>query len=288
MKKIFFILFLYSFCCYSKGDEDKEIVKEGNLALPSSQQPGPLFSFGQNIIDKGDFQTYTYLDQLKGINKNIIEVSPSFLYGISDSFSVFGYFPFAVTNKLNNNCSSGIEDMYVQFEYAFYLKEKETFMNQATIVGSILFPTGSIQKNPPTGFGTTSVFLGTTISHLAIDWYYFSSLGIEIIPNQQNKLGSKNILFEGGIGRNIAYSSDKWLLMWLLELNFFHSENNSLNNFRFIKYGSESLFIGPSLFFSTQKLIVQAGIAFPIYQKFNNQINKNDFYAAIDISWKFN
>jgi len=37
---------------------EKEIqhIKEGNFALPTSQQPSPLFSFGQNILDKGDIQ----------------------------------------------------------------------------------------------------------------------------------------------------------------------------------------------------------------------------------------
>src|SRR5436190_21033773 len=61
----------------------------GNFALPTSQQPGPLIGFGQNIVEAGDRQFFLYANYLKGQQKKYVEAVPSFVYGISDTASLF-------------------------------------------------------------------------------------------------------------------------------------------------------------------------------------------------------
>ena len=58
--------------------------KKGILALPTSQQPGPLFCFGQNSADQGDLQAFGIVAK----NKQSVDVVPTVLYGVSDSFSL--------------------------------------------------------------------------------------------------------------------------------------------------------------------------------------------------------
>ena len=55
----------------------------GNFALPISQQPGPLLSFGQNFANKGDLIAYAYALQLKGHKESLVQVVPSVLYGVT-------------------------------------------------------------------------------------------------------------------------------------------------------------------------------------------------------------
>src|SRR5690348_12132238 len=63
--------------------EAPDTPKEGNLALPSAQQPGPLFGFGQNLVEKGDTLGYLFLGSSRGCNQRFNDLLPVFLYGIS-------------------------------------------------------------------------------------------------------------------------------------------------------------------------------------------------------------
>lgn len=117
---ILVILFLVVPVFCSAKDEDPQQIRIGNLALPTSQQPGPLFSFGQNIIDARDAQIYGTVYDFDAQCASYITVVPSFLYGFTDSFSLFVTMPCAAQYKNQDSCSSGSGDGSVQFEYAFF------------------------------------------------------------------------------------------------------------------------------------------------------------------------
>lgn len=288
IKQIFVATYLIgTLVCLAKEEKQYSYVMKGNLALPTSQQPGPLFSFGQNIVDKGDAQAFIYIDQQKGHNKNFIDVIPSVVYGPSDNSSIFVVVPIAAKYKLDNACSSGIEDCFIQGEYAFYNDEHSTYINQATIVANITVPTGSAKKQPSTGFGATSFFVGATAMRLAVDWYFFVSPGAQITTKKCGTKFGDIFFYQGGFARNITYEIKKWIFSFLLELNGTYSKKNVMNNQINPNSGGNIITLGPSLWFSTQKLILQAGIAFPIYQQLNGLQNKERYFAAINIGWKF-
>ena len=97
-------------------------LEVGNFSLPTSQQPGPLVCFGENIIDKGQIQLFLFGDAFIGKNSYLTDAIPSILYGIRDDLSLFFNVPFSPRNKDKGYHSSGIEDIFVQLEYAFYNK----------------------------------------------------------------------------------------------------------------------------------------------------------------------
>ena len=139
-----------------EGKDEVEQPKVGNLALPGSQQPGPLLGFGQNVVDKHDTQAFLFPDFLIGRRKSFTEMAPSILYGIRDDLSIFIELPIAAQFKSRENRSSGPEDLVVQLEYAFHTHKTATATNQMTLVTSLLLPTGNDRKEPPTGFGSPS------------------------------------------------------------------------------------------------------------------------------------
>jgi hypothetical protein len=148
-----------------KGEEPPKV---GNFSLPTSQQPAALFGFGGNIIDKNEVQLYFFADEFVGKDRITIDLIPSVLYGVTEHLSIYFNAPFTPLIREGRDKSSGLEDFFIQMEYAFYDKKTASFADQATFVGNITAPTGSIQKNPPTGFGSPSLFLGAT---------YFINLG---------------------------------------------------------------------------------------------------------------
>jgi hypothetical protein len=268
--------------------EEIKQVKLGNFALPVSQQPAPLFSFGQNIVDKGDLIAYVYPVQLKGHKESFIEVVPSLLCGITDKLSLFIELPIAIKFKVEDQISRGLSDLTVQLEGVVYAQETETSVNEITAVGNMTFPTGSALKQPSTGFGSPTFFLGVTLSHSQLDWYYFASLGGQITTYNKQGIKPGNIFFyQGGFGRNIAYKTDGWILNWLVEVNGLYGQRNRICNVTDGNSGGNTLLVGPSLFFATQHFSIDAGIfAVAAQHLFGIQLKEN-YLAAAFVGWKF-
>lgn len=257
----------------------------GNFALPSSQQPGVLMSFGENIIDKNQLQLLLFADDIIGSDKHNMDAIPNLLYGLTDNFSLNINIPIAVSFKNGNNHSSGLEDMFFQPEYAFYVQQTSKFVDQATIVGNITFPTGSNQKQPNTGFGSISYFLGATFNRTYSDWIYFTSHGVVLTTSDDSIKFGDQFLYQFGIGRNIAYNPLSWIFSWLLEANGQYNQKDKIDGVINPNSGGNTILLTPSLWFSTPKLAFQLGVGFPIAQHlFGDQI-KTNYLLAGNFGW---
>ena len=111
--KLLKIIFLIPYLIYA----DPPAI--GNFSLPTSQQITPLVSFGQNILDKGNLQTFVFADAFIGKDNYSTDVIPSILYGITDTLCIFIDTPFSPASADENSHSSGREDIFAQLEYSF-------------------------------------------------------------------------------------------------------------------------------------------------------------------------
>jgi len=259
----------------------------GNFALPISQQAGPLFSFGQNMPGKGVLQAVAFGNQLKGTRQSFSEFVPSVLYGITDRISIFIELPVAVKFKQKQFVSRGLSDLIIQLEGVTYIHETTKMVNEITFVGNMSFPTGSFTKNPPTGTGSPRFFLGFTASHSEKAWYYFTSLGGIITTFHKNTKIGNQFLYQFGLGRNIAYKTDAWILNWLIELEGIFGQRSEAAGIIDRNSGGNTLLLGPSLWFSTQRFIIQGGILAVVSDRpFGIQV-KNQYLAAAYVGWTF-
>lgn len=290
MKKIIALWIAIIPCAVMSKDvrvESKKIqVDEGNFALSTSQQPGPLLGFGQNIVDKGDFQIFTYPYYLKGHNKKFNEITPIILYGITDKLSMFIEFPITLMFKNGPLEYRGVQDIPIQLEYAFYTQEEKTTADQLTVVGNITLPIGSVLKAPPTRFGSLSFFLGLTACHTRIDWYYFTSIGGTLTTTRTGTKIGNQFLYEFGISKNLAYKGNEWIFNGMIEFNGIYQGRNTTKNILNVNSGRHQIFLGPSLWLSTKRFILQGGISCPIYQHMLGNENKDKYLIAFDICWK--
>lgn len=268
-------------------DEDKNSPLEiGNFSLPTSQQPGPFLSFGQNIIDKGDTQFYLFPRATILENGTLVDVFPFIIYGITDAFSFLLTLPFSPWNTSCFSHSSGIEDLTVQFEYAFFVKESKTFTDQATIVANISVPTGSHKKNPPTGLGATGFFLGATFNHTEINWLFFTSPGMLFTTKKEEFNPGEQFYYQFGIGRTIA-TPPGVIFSWLLELNGIYFWKDRMEGIKNPDSGGNLIILAPSFWFSTKKIIAQLGLFFPIQQNFFGGQAKQSLGLAFDVGVTF-
>lgn len=269
-----------------KEKQEEEPPKIGNFALPTSQQPAALFGFGGNVIDKGEVQIYFFADEFVGENKFVVDLIPSVLFGITDDCSIYFNFPFTPAFKDDGHWSSGLEDFFIQLEYAFYNKKTSTYFDQATVVANVTFPTGSIHKQPQTGFGSPSFFLGATYYHMYVDWFVFTNQGALLTTSDHRTKFGDQFLYQFGFGRNIP-SPCGWIYAWMVEIDGQYSQKNRIDGCIDPNSGGNVIYVTPSLWVSSKEVIVQFGVSFPVNQNLFGHQNRFDYALNFNFAWSF-
>jgi len=278
-------------CCslsVAVAAEESEPAKIGNFILPGSRQPGPLIAFGENILEKNETQVFLLTNYLNGKDKQMVDQVPSLLYGIRDDFSVFFNLPIAVSFDENQHHSSGLEDSFVQFEYAYYLKTTSTHADQATIVGAAYIPTGSSSANPPTGFGSPSFFEGVTFNRTFTYWMLFTSYGALLTTEKDNTQFGNQYLYQAGFERNLFDIDNSWIFACVVEADGQYTEKDRFNGVIDNNSGGNTVFITPSLWISSEKFIFQLGAGLPVVQHLFGSQDRSNYLLSLNLGWVFN
>jgi hypothetical protein len=297
-KKIKIILLISTSILYPHIHEEGDRIPIGNFALPTAQIPGPLFGFGQNIVDAGDIQGYDFVTYVHGPKKYFFDNELFFLFGITDFSSIVLEIPVPVISKENGSSTSGFGDILLQGEYAYFAKHAPTSLSQATIIGTLFLPSGVLDlkctgepgvvptHDPYTGAGSPSFLIGGTLSHMTIDWYYFLTAG-NIFNTERHctKIGNSTH-YQAGIGRNLKHLKEQVLLL-LLEFDGIRYHKDKLAGVINPDSGGHIIFLGPSLWYSTRRFIFQVGFQVPVYQKLFGQQNKTSFQVSVSFGYTF-
>lgn len=265
--------------------EETEPLPIGNFSVPAVTQIAPLISFGQLLIGK-----HALLPQLVGSYtqahhgySNIL--GPNVIYGIRDNFSVFLSAPFNLKSRSGSSHSSGIEDMVLQLEYGYFSRSREDYSLQGSIVTNVQFPTGSSRKNPSTGNGSFSYFLGTTFAYLSQNWYAFASPGVNLTTTHHHgtKFGN-SYLYQWGFARYIKQLSPPgWIFDLMIEFDGTYAEKDKIHGKVDPDSGGNTIFVTPSIWMSSKRFVLQWGIGFPIVQDLNGKQDK----ALYQIAYNF-
>lgn len=242
----------------SASGEKEEPLKIGNLSLPTSQQPSPLIGIGENIIDAKSAVVTLGANEYRTESGYFLNLVPTFLYGIRDDLSLFITLPIAARYKDTNCHSSGLEDIPVQLEYAYYTEERRCYVDQATILANVTLPAGSASKTPATGFGSPSFTIAATYNHTAIHWFYFGALGATLTTFHSHSKNADQYLYQIGFGRNFS-SPSGWIFAWMVEVDGVYSSKSLDSGEVDLNSGGNVLFITPSLWFSNKNTFIQFG-----------------------------
>lgn len=271
-----------------KKEEDKdEPPKIGNFALPTAQQPGSLLAFGYNMLDKDQSQLEILSDLFVGNERHSSDILPSFLYAFSEKFSLYAVVPFAPSYRIGPYHSSGLEDAFLQGEYAFYTKENKRRSDQATLVLNVSLPTGGTIKNPLTGNGAMAFFSGLTFQRLYVDYFGYTSQGFLYPTAHHGFQTGWSYLYQFGFGKCLAYKTDRWIFAGQVELGGDYSAKNTYKGITLEDTGGNVIFVTPSLWYSKRRLILQFGVGFPILQDLNGDQINFDYAWVFDIRYTF-
>ncbi len=289
LKLRLWVLFFYSImvsCEIFSSEGEEPHCGLGNFALPASQEPGPLISFGENLIERNQVQIFLFSDAYLGQKKHSIDVVAEILYGITDDFSVFFNVPVAVSYRDGASHSAGFEDLFLQFEYAIFSRQSSCSSDQVTLVANASFPTGSRRKDPPTGFGAMAFFLGTTYNRTWVDWFCFTSYGAEFTTAHNRSRSGNEYLYQFGFGRNITNTKD-WILAWLVEIDGAYLEHDRDKGKIDPDSGGNVIYVTPSFWASSKDWILQFGLGYAVQQNLFGDQRRAGYLVALNLGRTF-
>lgn len=278
-----------------KVEEKREQIKEGNFALKSSQQPGPLVSFGQNMLDKGDNQFFMLADSFSGKDKEFVVIIPTYLHGIRNDLSLYVQLPILAKYKENGICLNGFQDLLAQLEWAFYDNVQFLTTKQMSIVVNTTLPTGqnsseAISRFGPKvygSYGSPTVFMGCTADYFNTAWYTFVSGGAKLSATNNGFTAGKQYLYQFGLSRNVCAKADTYIFNITVEVNGTYREQNEIHGMKDQNSGGNQILLGPSVWFSTPHCSFQAGISGVVYQHLYGIQNKDVYFASVEVGYKF-
>lgn len=259
----------------------------GNYSLPTAQQPGPFYSFGQDIVDKGNLQLFFQPSFQMVVNEQYPSTILAANYGITNNLALLAYVPYAMNYIDERQHATGIGDMGLQGEYAFFNASDAFSTTQSTVLAAVNFPTGSARKNPATGFGAPSYFIGATYNRLYVQWYWYTSAGMTYIARNASGQNGAQYFYQGGLGRNIISTTNQFTLFGLVEIDGEFDEKNALLGEIDANSGGNTIFITPSITYATTHLMIQFGVSWPIIQQLNGEQDKVRYLTALNLIWTF-
>lgn len=283
---ILILLMIYASAIAAHARHDAS-NKQGNFALPTAQQPGPLVSFGGNILDKGEAQLALASDFYVGPHRHDSDLTPSFLYAFSNKFSAYAVVPYAPSNRNGVHRSHGLEDSYLQFEYAFYERQNLKRALQATWVAYIGFPSGSANKTPATGNGAVSYFWGATYTYMSSAHLLFACQGFSVPMSKDGTESGWSYYYQFGINKVFGFEANRWIFAGLLECDGEYTARSVYRSQRVHDSGGNTITLTPSLWGSTKHLTLQLGLGVPIAQHLLGVQHRIRYFWISNIAWTF-
>jgi hypothetical protein len=185
-----------------------------------------------------------------------------------------------------SNQSRGISDLLVQLEYTYLNRHTATSALQGTFVSSLFLPTGSTKKSPKTGFGSPGFFLGTTLAYTKHWWGGWIQAGALLTTMHNRTKYGGTFLYQAGLEK-CFFARSGWILAFILDAFGLYEQKDTICGCIDPNSGGNSIWIGPSLWASSKRWILQFGVATPLVQKLNGIQNRSNYYVNLNVGYKF-
>lgn len=262
----------------------------GNFALPVSQQPYLFYSFGSNLIDKGQLLITENPDVFKATGERYLETSTSFLYGINENNSLLMTVPSTFEYKAGEKHYRGFGDLSFQQEHALYTHNTKSQQFQVASILGFSVPSGS--KNLT--YETPSFFFAGSVNELTESWAYFFAPGVLVFEGPRAIRLGNIYYYELGFGKNLKSETGKYIFDIFFEINGQFNEKNpggfvgpKSTNGTVLSDGYLH-FITSALWFSTKHWAYQFGISYPYSQNWNDGTGKVNYYVSGAVTYTMN
>jgi hypothetical protein len=246
------------------------------------RQVGPLFCYGQNILDKGQIRLRDRLFYIKNRDNSFTYISNQAFYALSDDWTSWIDFPVKLKNNGFGNTKRLIATR-LETEYAYHHRVTPEKRVLVTVFGNCIIPTEYTDDdnnlNPYNGTGSVSFYLATTASLLTYDWYAYGSAGIQLnVPYHKNRFGQL-FRYEWIVGHSLPTSS--WNTYIMLEFSGVHLQKNRICGIKDVNSGGDVIYLGPSFVTRSDHFYVWTGIQGAVLSNLNGNQQQATLRATL-------
>ena len=245
--------------------------------------PNPIFSIGHNIQKKGHGFVRCFAYRIKESEKNSSFVTHNGLYyGITDTLTVNIRIPGVKYPKSPPLKSSGVGNVHLQAEWAFYNHFDKHSLSQATLVGTVRIPSSNVQVITIDTSKSPTFLVGATTSNWSDQWHTYGDASVNLTTTHKHfKLGNQ-FYYDLGLGR-IVYSKtlSRGGLLYvelLMDTNGLYSRPNTVHRKQDLSTGSFVAYLGPTFRFSLPNFALLGGMQYPIAQTYRDPATIRSHY----------
>jgi len=230
------------------------------------RQIGPLFCFGQNILDKGSIRLREVPYYFKNSEHTLSYTSTQAFYALSNNWIIWMGFPTKLKNK-GFNTTGRLIATRIESEYAYHhivTSEKRILVS---ILGNCIIPTKFTTNNSPIPYNDTgglSCYLATTAGHLTPAWYIYGSTGVQINPSYHAKKFGNLYRYEWIIGKGIPTGS--WNTYIMCEFSGIHLQKSRCFDVHDPNSGGNIIYVGSSIISRSDHFYIWAGMQGAVLQ----------------------
>lgn len=229
--------------------------------------PEPLFSLGQNIINKNEIFIGPVFYANYWAQDESLNFMPTALYGVTDTFTLTCFLPTFFTIENGGKSGSGCGDIIPGFEWAFIHQKNNDALTQATIFAQIKIPVS--KREPILTSGAVDFIVGSTLAYNNESSYMFISGGAQCPTWHKNHRKGYQFYYEAGIGP-ILHKTDNSIFSIFVEVDGIYTTSDIDNPYPSdVMLKNNALFAGPVLYWGYKSMIVQVGAQGVIADTFN-------------------
>jgi hypothetical protein len=251
--------------------------------------PGPSFTFGQNILEKGRMvlvESFNYYEQ-EGVGyfDNVQE----FIVGITDAFSITTFLPIALHyRETGGPVNKGLGALAIQAEYGFIDHREGNFLHLMTIVANVAFPTTTVKVQGIKSPHAFQYFIGTTNSVLGNGWYWYNSFGGIINTKKRGYEKLRNrFIYDIGMGK-IVISNERNYWALLVEMNgLYFGRTKTIGENPRTRKPVNHILLGPTFRWASDSHAAQFGIQYPITQNRVDDFDRINFQTTVTLAFRF-
>lgn len=225
--------------------------------------PGPLFAMGQRIPRKGHKSLQMKYISLGSQRKPIKYGTLQFLSGITDRWAWNINLPI-INIRDNDRQSTGLGDIQLESEYAFFAQYKPGFIHRLTALAGVYFPSATTNLQTIIASKSYNFLFGLTHALRSNQWHVYAE-GLYIVTTQQkNNFKLENTFFYNlGCGTTIYKNGEDDLMVYIEMNNLISQAKNDPNA---VNLPATLVLIGPSMRcnFYKGRLSFKAGVQYAI------------------------
>ncbi|AZT82224.1 hypothetical protein EHN06_00935 [Marinobacter sp. NP-4(2019)] len=255
------------------------------LLTPTAYAHDPVFGVGPHVLFKDGFEMHLGAHREKSDERET-EAELELKYGITGDW-VAGIGTGYARSEGHGDTDSGRSPSTLSSKYRFWREDTFGTQESAAMFGKVILDDGDTGHDGAAERDGNDYLLGLTYGYEGRKWYRWASVRRRF--NADTAHGAERpdvwrVDLAGGIRPTpTEYHEPDWV--WILELNYEHTEHLPGPGDDSRRIGGDQWFLSPGLMWTLRNFAVKTGVQLPVHDDLAGNQDADDYRALVELEW---